>query len=171
MTANDGVLSTNDSVKVSGVTIGVTFLLFFMIHFNKWTFVLTYLILAFSCNDSRSSINHTYTIDNHLYSSNHVDNVKARCKSKLYFMRLFKHRGLDITGLNHFYIAKCRCVLTYTSAAWFYHLSKENADSLELVQKSAFEMLLSNHSCIIQWELQFLDVSALPDVMSNQWSW
>jgi hypothetical protein len=81
-------------------------------------------------------------VDKHLNFSMHVDYLVKKCNSRLYFMRNFKRYGMNEVGLKLFYISKVRSLLTFSAPAWFYFLSKENANRLELIQKSAFKIIL-----------------------------
>ena len=57
--------------------------------------------------------------DNHLSSTNHVDQVVSKCSSRIFLSQQLKTLGMNSDGLNAFYCSNIRSLLSYAAPKWF----------------------------------------------------
>lgn len=100
-------------------------------------------------------------IDNHLTFSANVDSIVFKTNSRLFLLRQFKILSMDHTGLKTFYCINIRSVLSYSSPAWYFLLSKSDQDRLENIQRTATHFIVPDEDYTTR--LNVLELSALYD--------
>ena len=71
----------------------------------------------------------------------HITKQCNRASTRFYFLKQLKRSGLPPEGLLTFYKTIIRPILEYACQVWHPGLTKENAESLERIQKRVFNLI------------------------------
>ena len=76
-------------------------------------------------------------VESNLKWNSHVDYIRAKAFSRLYFLKQLKKCSNNIADMLHFYTAVIRPVLEYACPVWHTSITKEQCLCLESIQRRA----------------------------------
>ena len=91
----------------------------------------------------------------------HIDAIMTKAAKRLWFLKTLKRAGVSVDNLAHYYQTVVRPVLEYACTVWHSSLSKQQAKSLEDVQRRALQIIVGNTPC------RMFDIQSLADRRSE----
>ena len=86
------------------------------------------------------------TINSALKWDNHVTTIVSKAVKRLWVLKKLKRAGVSVKDFVYYYQAVIRPVLEYACPAWYSGLTKEQAKTIEDVQRRVFQVILGNVS-------------------------
>ena len=74
----------------------------------------------------------------------HIDAITTKAAKRLWFLKTLKRASETVDNLAHYYQTVVRPVLEYACPVWHSSLSKQQAKSLEDVQRRALQFIVGN---------------------------
>lgn len=99
-------------------------------------------------------------IDSKLNFSEHVNSIVLKCNSRIFLMKQLRSMGMSPKGLETFYVANIKSIISYASPVWLNFISVEDMEKLESIQCTATKFILPNTE---SYEAR-LDILAIPKI-------
>ena len=81
------------------------------------------------------------TISDDLKWEVHVSEMYCKASTRLYFLRMLRHAGLDTADLLKVYLTMVRPILEYACQVWHPGLTRGQSDTLESIQRRALRTI------------------------------
>ena len=100
-------------------------------------------------------------VSNDMSWASNTQNMVARCSKKLWMLRRLKNLGASIDDLVDVYSKQIRSILEYAVPVWHSSLTGQQRLDLEIIQKSAFSIILGDDYRSYRVALKSLNMETL----------